>query len=191
MQRSLSRYLLAAVTLAAFGSIAFGQQAQSTKADLITEFRKLTGANKVDGSINFSPDSVQQVFTSIIEEDKELTVDQKAGLTKTTAEPTARIYKLAQDAVADKAEIIGLSEKVIYDIYDKSFTESELSELVIFYRTTAGQKALHFLPSLSSEVQKQFGAVIQVRMNKILQPEIQLEIEKLKERIKETKTKRT
>jgi hypothetical protein len=83
-----------------------------------------------------------------------------------------------------------LSEKVIYQIYDKAFTESELNELVAFYRTPTGQKAASFLRSLSSQVQKEFGEVIQAKLNNVLQPAIQIEVEKLKQRIKEAKAKK-
>ena len=99
------------------------------------------------------------------------------------------IYKLAQDSVADKAQIMELSEQVIYQIYDRAFTESELNELVTFYRTATGKKAAGFLRGLSSQVQKEFGEVIQVKLNNVLQPAIQIEIEKLKQRIKEAKAK--
>jgi hypothetical protein len=193
MQKSISRCLLAAVMIASFSSVSsFSQQPTSAvKQNLISEFRKLTGANKVDGSINFSPDSVRQVFTSIIEQDKELPEEQRVESRKFADEATARIYKMAQDAVADKAQIMELSEKVIYQIYDKAFTETELNELVAFYRTPTGQKAARFLPSLSSQVQKEFGEVIQVKLNNVLQPEIQIEIEKLKQRIKDAKVKKS
>lgn len=192
MQKLRSHYLLAAILITSAGSVlSFAQQPASTvKKDLISEFRKLTGANNVDGSINFSPDSVQQVFDSIIEQDKELAEEQRVALRKSAAEATARIYKMAQDAVADKAQIIESSEKVIYQIYDKTFTESELNELVTFYRTPTGQKAAGFLRGLSSQVQKEFGEVIQVKLNNVLQPAIQIEIEKLKQRIKEAKAKK-
>jgi uncharacterized protein len=192
MQKSKFNLLLVAITIAFLGSVSsFAQQPISTeKKSLISEFRVLTGANNVDGSINFSPDSVQQVFTSIIEQEKDLVEEQRVELRKSAVEATARIYKMGQDAVADKAEIIELSEKVIYQIYDKAFTESELKELVGFYRTATGQKASRFLRGLSSQVQKEFGEVIQVKLNNVLQPAIQIEIEKLKQKIKEAKGKK-
>jgi hypothetical protein len=192
MQKPKFRLLLVAITLAFLCSASsFAQQPISTeKKTLISEFRVLTGANNVDGSINLSPDSIRQVFTAIIEQDKELRVEQRVELTKSADEATARIYKMGQDAVADKAEIMELSEKVIYQIYDKAFTESELNELVTFYRTPTGKKAAGFLRGLSSQVQKEFGDVIQVKLNNVLQPAIQIEIEKLKQKIKEAKTKK-
>lgn len=192
MQKSRFPYLLAAIMIASCGSVsAFAQQPASTvKQDLISEFRRLTGANKVEGAINFSPDSVQQVFTSIIEEDKELAEEHRVELRKSATEATARIYKMGQDSVADKAEIMELSEKVIYKIYDNAFTENELNELVTFYRTPTGQKAVRFLPSLSSQVQKEFGEVIRAKLNNVLQPAIKLEIDSLKQKIKDAKVKK-
>lgn len=192
MQKSKFNLLVVAITIAFLGSVSsFAQQPISTeKKSLISEFRVLTGANNVDGSINFSPDSVQQVFASIIDEEKDLVEEQRVELRKSAVEATARIYKMGQDAVADKAEIIELSEKVIYQIYDRAFTESELKELVGFYGTATGQKASRFLRGLSSQVQKEFGEVIQVKLNNVLQPAIQIEIEKLKQRIKEAKDKK-
>jgi len=46
------------------------------------------------------------------------------------------------------------------------------------------------LRGLSSQVQREFGEVIQVKLNKVLQPAIQIEIEKLKQGIKEAKGKK-
>ena len=180
---------LVAITIASLGGVSsFAQQPISTeKRSLISEFRVLTGANNVDGSINLSPDSIRQVFTSVIEQDKELHEEQRVELRKSADEATARIYKMAQDSVADKTQIIELSEQVIYQIYDRAFTESELNELVTFYRTPTGKKAAGFLRGLSSQVQKEFGEVIQIKLNNVLQPAIQIEIEKLKQRIKEAK----
>src|SRR6266545_4114634 len=192
MQKPKFSLLLVAITIAFIGSVSsFAQQSiSSEKKSLISEFRVLTGANNVDGSINLSPDSRGQVFTSIIEQDKELPEGQRVELRKSAEEATARIYKMAQDSVADKAQIIELSEQVIYQIYDRAFTESELNELITFYRTPTGKKAAGFLRGLSNQVQKEFGEVIQVKLNNVLQPAIQIEIEKLKQRIKDAKAKK-
>jgi hypothetical protein len=192
MQKPKVSLLLVSITIALVASVSsFAQQPISNeKKSLISEFRELTGANSVDGSINFPPDSIRQVFTSIIEQDTELSENQRVELRKSADEATARIYKMAQDAVADKAQIMDLSEQVIVQIYDKAFTESELNELITFYRTPIGKKAIGFLRGLSSQVQKEFGEVIQVRLNNVLQPAIKIEVEKLKQRIKEAKAKK-
>jgi hypothetical protein len=185
--------LLVAITITFCSSIpSFAQQATSTeKKELISQFRKLTGADTVRGAINFSSDAVQDILSSVIEQDKELTDTQKIELRKSVTEAAARIDKTARDFLNDKSQITELSEEVIYRIYDKAFTESELKELIAFYQTPTGQKAARFLPSLSSEVQKAFGQVIQLKLNDLLQPKIQMETEQLKQKIKDMKAKKS
>jgi len=192
MLKRKSHILLMAITVTFCSSIpSFAQQATSTeKKDLILQFRKLTGADRVSSSINFSSEGVQDILSSVVEQDKELTHTQKMELRKSVAEAAARIAKVAQDFLNDKAQITELSEEVIYHIYDKAFTESELKELIAFYRTPTGQKAARFLPGLSSEVQKDFGQVIQLKLNDLLQPKIQMETEQLKQQIKDIEAKK-
>jgi hypothetical protein len=185
--------LLVAVAISFCSSIpSFAQLATSTeKKELISQFRKLTGADKVSGSINFSAAGVQDILSSVMEQDKELTDPQKIELRKSVAEGAARIDKVARDFLDDKSQITVLSEEVIYRIYDSVFTESELKELIAFYQTPTGQKAARFLPSLSSEVQKAFGQVIQRKLSDLLQPKIQMETEQLKQKIKDMKAKKS
>jgi hypothetical protein len=119
-----------------------------------------------------------------------MTDAQKEELRQSVAEATGRVDKIARDFLADKSHIIRLSEEVIYQIYDEAFTESELKELIAFYRTPTGQKAAAFLPSLSSQVQKAFGEVIGPKLQNLIQPGIQTETEQLKQKIKDVKAKK-
>jgi len=185
--------LLTAIMLTFCSSIpSFAQQAISTeKKELISQFRTLTGADKVNGSVNFSAAGVQDILSSVIEQDKELADPQNIELRKSVAEGAARIDKVARGFLDDKSQITVLSEEVIYRIYDNAFNESELKELIAFYQTPTGQKAARFLPSLSSEVQKAFGQVVQRKLNDLLQPKIQIETEQLKQKIKNMKAKKS
>ncbi|HZG52460.1 MAG TPA: DUF2059 domain-containing protein [Pyrinomonadaceae bacterium] len=177
-------FLVAMMAASTGGSSSFAQQAATStqKQVLISEFRKLTGADSVNGSINFSSDSVRELLSAVFEQDKEITDAQKQDLRKSVAEATARIDKTVRDFLADKAKITAWSEEVIYKIYDKAFTEEELRELIAFYRTPTGQKAAAFLPTLSSKVQKEFGEVIRLKLSNIAQPSIQIETELLKQK---------
>jgi hypothetical protein len=76
-------------------------------------------------------------------------------------------------------------------VYDRSFTENELQELIAFYRTPTGQKAAVFLPSVSSLVQKVFGEAIGPKLQSIIQPIIQAETEQLKQKVKDAKAKKS
>lgn len=167
MPRPKFCFLLLAIGIVLCSGIpSFAQQQTSTeKKQLISEFRKLTGGDVVNRSINFSAEGVRAVLASIVDQDKEITETQKAELQKSVTEATARIDKVVRDFLNDSSQITELEEGVIYPIYDKAFTESELKELVAFYRTPTAQKSLVFFRSLSPQVQKDFGQVIQVKLN--------------------------
>ncbi len=189
MQKHKSSALLIAVLIILGGSMSsFAQEEISTeKRALISELRVLTGANKVEGSVNFSAEGVNEILSKIVEQDKELTDPQRAQLGESIKEATARVDKAARTFLDDKSQIIELSEQTIFRLYDKSFSESELKELIAFYRTPTGRKVLVFLPSLSRQVQTAFGEVVQSKLNPIVQPKIQMEVEQLKQQIKDLK----
>jgi uncharacterized protein len=192
MQKVKFNILLVAIMVTLCNRVSsFPQEAISTeKKNLISEFRKLTGADTVKRSINFSSDNVQKLLSSIVEQDQEITDAQKIELRKSVTEATARVDQIMRDFLGDESQITELSENTIFQIYDKTFTESELKELIAFYGTPTGQKAARFLPGLSSQVQKDFGEVIRVKLDNLLRPKIQMEIEQLKKQIKDMKAKK-
>lgn len=183
-----ARFILLIITfVAACGiqSVAYAQS--SDKRNLIAQFRKLTGANTVNGSLNFSSEGIRDILWSTVTEDKELTDAQKQTLRQPVDEATARVDKTIRAFLNDQPQIAKLSEEVILRIYDTTFTEAELKELIVFYQTPTGQKAATFLTSLSNRVQSEFGPVIQQKVQELMQPKLQSEIEQLKQRIKDIK----
>jgi hypothetical protein len=193
MQKINFKLLLVAVMITLFGSVSsFAQQATSTdKKSLIWEFRKLTGADKVNVGVNFSISDVQETLLSLVEQEKEITDAQKIELKKSATKAGERLDKEVKTFFTDQSKITPISEEVIYQIYDKAFTETELRELIAFYRTSTGQKALVFLPSLSSQVQKAFGEAVVPLLQSFIQPKIQTETEQLKQKLKDAKVKKS
>ncbi len=193
MQKINYKCLFIAVIITVLGSVStFAQQPTSAdKKSLVLEFRKLTGADKVNLGVNFSIADVQETLLSLVEQDKEITNEQKIELKKSATEAGARLDKEIKAFFTDQSKIAPLSEGIIYQIYDKSFTENELRELIAFYRTSTGQKALVFLPSLSSQVQKAFVAAVVPMLQSFIQPKIQTETEQLKQKLIEAKVKKS
>jgi len=175
------------IILVASGSLSVALGQLPDKHDLIAEFRKLTGANNVNRSLNFSSDGIRDILWKLVAEDKELTDAQKQGLRTPVDEATARVDNIVRVFLNDQTQITKLEEVVIFRIYDTSFTDAELKELIAFYRTPTGQKAAVFLPSLSSRVQSEFAPVIQRKLQDLIQPKLQTEIEQLKQEISEVK----
>jgi hypothetical protein len=174
-------------TLIGSGSVSVAYAQSSDKRELIAQFRKLTAANNVSGSLNFSSEGIRDIPWSVVSEDKELSGVLKETLRKPVADATSRIEKPIREFLNDQTQIAKLSEDVIFRIYDTTFTETELKELIAFYQTPTGQKAAAFLPGLNRRVESEFGPVIQQRVQEILQPNLRSEIEQLKQRIKDLK----
>jgi hypothetical protein len=192
MLKQKSNILLMAIMVAFCSSISsFAQQTMSTeKKDLILQFRKLTGADHVNVSVNFSMADIQENLLSLVEQDKEITDAQKIELKKSATDAGERLDKEVKAFFEDQAKITPLTEEIIYQIYDKNFSESELRELIAFYRTPTGQKVAAFLPTLSSQVQKAFVEAAVPILQSFIQPKIQTETEQLKQKIKDMKAKR-
>ena len=192
MHKQTSRLLLVVLAITVSGSITASaqQELSAEKRALISEFRALTGANNVNSRINFSTESVNKMLSAIVSEDKELTESQRADLAAPITEATTRIDKAARVFLENKHQLVELSEQTIFSIYDKAFTDSELKELIAFYRTPTGKKAAVFLPTLSSQLQTAFGEVIKAKLDGILQPRIQTETEQLKQKIEAMKAQK-
>ena len=150
----------------------------------------MTGAKNVNLKVNFSVADVQQTLLSLVEQDAELTPAQKTELKKSATEAGERLDKEVKFFFSDQSKLTPLSEEVIYQIYDKTFTESELRELAAFYKTPAGQKALSFLPSLSGQFQQAFANAVSPLLQNYIQPKIEAETEQLKQKLKDTKAKK-
>ena len=182
-----SKLIFVLLTLIGSGSVSVAYAQSSDKRELIAQFRKLTGANNVSGSLNFSSEGIRDILWAVVSEDKELSGAQKETWRKPVDDATARIEKAIRKFLNDQTQIAKLSEDVIFRIYDTTFSELELKELIAFYQTPTGQKAAAFLPGLNRRVESEFGPVIQQKVQEILQPSLRSEIEQLKQRIKDMK----
>jgi hypothetical protein len=89
----------------------------------------------------------------------------------------------------DTATINPLSEGAVFRVYDQTFNETELKDLIAFYSTPTGEKALRFLPTLSAQVQEAFQAMLLPKIQDFIAPRIKAESEQLKQKIQEAKTK--
>ncbi len=165
-----------------------GQAQESTqKQSLILQFRQLTGADQVNLSINLSTEDVRQSLNSIVEKDPDLSESQKKEMMIEANAAYTRIDKIAKDFFANREVLNKLSEHVIFSLYDSTFTEPELTEIIAFYKTPTGQKVARFLPRLSAEAQKGFISAVLPKLQALIEPVSKAETEKLEMKIAEAK----
>ena len=186
---SFTHYSLGIVFLVLIGISAAAQQpAMTEKQNLVTKFRKLTGANNVNLEINVSFEDVKKDLIGTVDNDMELTDAQKQELKKSAIEAYDRLDKQLKEFLADRPMTTTISENAIYQVYDQTFSESELRELIAFYNTALGQKALQFLRTLSTQVQKSFQSLLFPKIQEFITPKIKTEGDQLKQKIQEAKT---
>ena len=182
---------LALIFVAVTGIFAFAQQPSMTeKQDLVMKFRKLTGADHVNLGINVSFEDIKNDLIGTVDHDKELTDAQKQELRKSAIDAYNRLDHQLKDFLNDQPKITPISEAAVFQVYDQAFTETELKELIAFYGTATGQKALQFLPTLSAQFSKSFQSMLLPKIQEFITPKIKAEAEQLKQTIHQAKTKK-
>ena len=166
------------------------QDPQTEKQVLVMKFRRLTGADHVNLGINVSFEDVKNDLIGSVDNDKELSDVQKQGLRKSAVDAYNRLDQQLKDFLNDQPKITPISEASVFQVYDQAFTEAELKELIAFYSTATGQKALKFLPTLSAQVQQSFQSMLLPKVQEFITPKIKAEGEQLKQKIQEAKTKK-
>jgi hypothetical protein len=188
---TINLLLFISISFLTFSVSAFSQTPSLTKKEsLILEFRRLTGADRVNMSINLSTEDVRESMLALFEKDSELTEAQKMELRREAALGYDRVDKLAKNFLADRDQLNRISEEVIFKLYDSTYTEAELTEAITFYRSPAGKKTASFLPSLSTQAQKGFIELVVPKLQAIVLPVGESETAKLKQRIAEIKSKK-
>lgn len=170
---------------------AFAQQSISPeKTALIREVMELTGTDKLGVKTEVSSIDFEQSLLSLIEQDKDLRDSQKQELRKLAAEAHKRVEQQLRGFNADEANSSQLLQEVGIRLFDKNFTEDELRELVVFYRTTAGGKSAKFMMTFVTDLSNAYGEEYSQKIQVFLTTKANEEIELFKARIKEIKKKK-
>jgi hypothetical protein len=196
MQKFAHKVLFLTTFVFIFGCTAtFAQQAISPeKQALVKEFMEAMGGQKtatelIDTMVKFQEQEAPKMISSLIEADENLTAAQKDQLRQSITESTERVNKQTRDFFA-RINIGQMIEEISYPIYDKNFTESELRDLIAFYRTPTGQKMVSVGPKLVMEAMVAFSEKFAPKMQEFLKRSTEAELNLLKEKLKETRAKR-
>lgn len=176
-----------AIVLFCSSSASAQESVYSDKKALIKEIQDLTGMKDLSVKQEVSETNIGDALMLIMEKDKELTDAQKQELKKFIIEGKERIEKQIRDYTADKALAAQLFEEVFVQLYDKNFTEAELREMVVFYRTPTGQKSAKFTSNFINQIIKAYKQAFTQKMQDFASLIFKEEAERLKQKIQETK----
>ena len=152
-----------AITLLGVSSIFSQETISAEKRTLIQEVMELTNTVNLGVKTEFKVTDFQDSLLAMIAQDKELDDSQRLELKKIVSESNERITKQIQDFNEDKNNSSDLLKEVNFRFYDKTFTENELKELVVFYRTPTGQKSAKFMMSFVNQLSQQYGEIYNQR----------------------------
>jgi hypothetical protein len=87
---------------------------------------------------------------------------------KQFSEIVSRMAVKYRDRVIKKIDIGQLIEQVSYPIYDKYFTESELRDIVGFYKSSTGKKAISMMPQIVSDSMSRTNEILLPKLSSIM-----------------------
>lgn len=183
---NIKSFFITVVVILFFAITGLAQQSISPeKKALIQELRELTESATLDFSATFG--NIKEPFTAQIEKDTELTDSQKQELKKLIVETRERLDKQAQDFLADKSIKKQITDEIVIPMYDKQFIETELRELITFYRTPTGQKAAKFMLTVNTKLANAIGEAYKKKLQDFMTPKLQMEFEQIPKKIREAK----
>ena len=147
----------------------------SEKRALIKELLESTDARKtaismyksmVEQEENQLRDTIWQAISGI-KEVRELTPDQQQELRKQLIKESARTSQRIRELFLQKIDFGQVVEDVSYVVYNKFFSEAEITDLISFYRSPTGKKAIEVMPSLFAESMSHILEVIKPKVAEI------------------------
>lgn len=190
MQKLKLKFLfLAAIVFVFGGSISFAQQPISPeKQALIQEFQEVTGMRKsanemIDLMLTFQEKESPKMLSSLVEQDRNLTPAQKQELRQVTAESAERVSKNVREFLVQRMNIGQMIEEISFPIFDKNFTESELRDIIAFYRTPTGQKMITIAPKMMMEAMMAFSEKFMPKFQEFIKETTEAELARMKQKL--------
>lgn len=167
------------------------------KQALIRELLELTSSKKtIDAMLKAQADQMEKQLPDIIwqtvsgmEELKSLTPGQREELRlkllSTSRSSGRRIYELLLEKIDFNKVIVDIS----MPLHDKYFSESELRNLVTFYKSDTGKKVIEVMPNLITESMTRAAEVIMPRIMELMTQMQQEETHRMEKEIQATTKK--
>lgn len=159
------------------------------KKVLIQEFLEVTGGKKaanemIDLMMRAQGAEAAKMMGSMVNDDKTLSAAEKSELKKTMTESAERTSERISKFFAERLNFGEVMEEMMVPLYDKYFTESELMDLVTFYRSPTGQKLVASLPSLMVDTIGAVSEKIMPKLQEFMKEAAEAEMAILKEKVK-------
>ena len=134
-------------------SVARAQEPARTKSELIKELIVVMeiGANStniLDAMTEGLSEEYPRIIEGIVGADSTLTPETRQRIKNEQGESYTRFMKAFRDRVKERIDFAKFTEDISLSLYDKYFTEGEIKDLIVFYKTATGKKSLKIMPQL-------------------------------------------
>jgi uncharacterized protein len=176
MPRKIIRVgLILSVMLCGMAASAQAQQQQTLtpeKRELIKEFLDVTGSRKNSQAImeamlaQVEKNSLETISQSIGQR-KGLNAKELEALEQEMKTASTRIIKRYRELFAERIDFPQIIADISYSLYDKYFTESDLKDMIAFYKSPAGHKSIEVMPTLFADSMAEASLVLKPKIEQI------------------------
>lgn len=140
-----------------------------TKRSLIKELLEITQASKSANQVIdvMVRSELPKLVSAILKNVPSLDSD-RPEVQKQFSEIISRIAVKYRDRVLKKIDLNQLVEQVSYPIYDQYFTESELRDIIGFYKSSTGKKAISVLPQIVVDSMSRTNDILLPKLSSIM-----------------------
>ncbi|HBC41361.1 MAG TPA: hypothetical protein DCZ88_05515 [Pseudanabaena sp.] len=139
------------------------------KRTLIKELLEITESSKNANQVMeyMVRSELPKMVSTILKTEPALNSD-RPEVQKQFSDIVSRMAVKYRDRVIKQIDINQLIEQVSYPIYDKYFTESELRDIIGFYKSSTGKKAIIVLPQIMADSMSRTNDILLPKMSRIM-----------------------
>lgn len=138
---------------------------------LITEQKK-NAEQRLEAMLSNMEETLPKVLANVIQDRTQLQGDELLQRVTTTAQRMVQRYR---ELLPSRVNIGEITEEISTNLYAKYYTEKELKDLIDFYQTPTGRKAIATLPQLTKEALAQSNDILLPEITQLLQEIMQEE----------------
>ena len=156
--------------------LATAESAQSTispeKRALIKEMIVVTEVQKTGDVMmkamidQFEQDAPQRIADSV-NAMPDLTPQEREKMLREWASDDARFTRRFRELIKEKLNWPLLIEQLMYPVVDKYYTEDDLKNLIVFYKSPTGRKVLEVMPQMMGDIMVRTNEIIKPRFDEI------------------------
>ena len=185
-------------TIVAILLVAVGASAQESagispeKIALVKELIEVTGSKEqsikmMDTMMAFQDVQTRSMIATMFDDDKDMTPADRAMAKELATQSAERAIASVQEFFRSEVDLVQMMEAIVIPIYSKHFTESELRDMISFYRTPTGQKMIRTMPDVVVESLGIMSEQLMPKLQIFMKKAVEQESTKIKREISKTK----